>query len=221
MEQLKSVWAQGLLCFARVILVKERRKVSVSLWYHSVISHQRKVSGARSGTGCMLLSGHPLLTDKTLKGKFSWQKTQGREQEENLKDESLCSYTTAKIILWGWISSKPSQSHPLSGSLTQAGGWQGTGWGTCSRFHGGLQAAGLEGYRLLYPFFIALFFVGVSNHIRARWVFKWCIKDYHDWSLTSTEICWTAFVPIRVVVLGESRPPALPVLQLCGSNLWS
>lgn len=74
-EELKTVWAQGLVCFARRTLVKER-KIWVSLWYHRVISQQRKVSasqfplGLRSGAGCTLLAGYPLLTDETLKGKL-------------------------------------------------------------------------------------------------------------------------------------------------------
>lgn len=127
---------------------KERRKVSVSL-----ISHQRKVSashiplGLRSGAGCTILAGYPLLTDKTLKGKSSFL---AKDTGRRAKDDPLWNYMTAKIILWGLMSSSPSRSHPclLSGSLTWDSGWLWPAWGSCNHFHGGRQAAGLKRYGL-------------------------------------------------------------------------
>lgn len=217
-EQLKTAWALGLLCFAKESL--KREKEGLSLGYHRVISHQRKVSashtllGLRSGAGCTVLAGYPLLTDETLKGKLSFL---AKDTGRRAKDDPLWNYMTAQIILWGLMSSSPSQSHPrsLSGSLTQASGRLWPGWGSCNHFHGGLQAAGLKGYGLQCPLILALFFIGGSNHIKVSWVFKWCIKGCRVWSLTSTEICWAAFAPIR----GEFRRLVHPVLQLCGPNL--
>lgn len=96
------------------------------------------------------------------------------------------------------------ESSSFRKSNLSSGRWW-SGWRSCKQLHGGLQATGLEGYGLLWPLFLALFFIGVSNHIR---VFKWHIKEYRDWSLASIEICWAAFTPIR----GEFRPLAHPML---------
>lgn len=88
-------------------------------------------------------------------------------------------------------------------------------WGTCSHFHGGLWATGWKLYSLLCLLILRLFFIDVNNHIRASWVFKWRIRQYCDWFLTSVEFCWAAFVPTK----GEFRALAHSVLQPWGPNL--
>lgn len=146
----------------------------------------------------MLLSGQPLLTGETLKGKLSFlAKDTGRGAGREFKGWILLQFHDCQNNPLGMneLKAKPES---CSFRRSKPSWWVTEHW-SCSHFHGALQAAGLEGLEgctLLYPLFIALFFVGVSNHARARWVFKWCIKGYRDWSLTSSEKAWAAFAPI-------------------------
>lgn len=87
---------------------------------------------------------------------LSWQKTQGKEQEETLKDESLCSYMTAKIILWGWMSSGPSQSCSFRKSNPSL--WVAVPWMRELQLFPWWSPGCRSGRILLYPLFIALFF---------------------------------------------------------------
>lgn len=105
-------------------------------------------------------------------------------------------------------SSSFRKSNPRSGLRCR-------GWSPSSMVISKLQTwESMICYVMSYPILLALFFIGVSNHIRVSWVFKWCIEEYRDWSLASIEICWAAFAPIR----GEFRPLSHPVLQLCGPS---
>ena len=80
-----------------------------------MISHQRKVSASQIPLGLDLeldvhfWLGIPFSQMRLWRVNYLfWQKTQGGEQEEDLKDDSHWNYMTAKIIFWGLTSSRPS-----------------------------------------------------------------------------------------------------------------
>lgn len=132
---------------------------------------------------------------------LSWQKTQGKEQEENLKmNPSLLHDCQNNPMGMNELQAKPE-----SCSLRKSN----PSWWVVVHWMRELQ---------LFPWWSPGCMSGRIQPVISslyRSVFKWCIKEYPAWSLTSTESCWPARAPIGVVVLGESRP----LLFQCFSSL--